>query len=114
MGIAAPHREAQVVADQRTDPPALEFELHLALARGVVIVLTRHAEQMALVIMPDLAIRTRPQQAVAVATVSGMHDHAAGDHRIELFRLVAQPVGGRALFPLPTQPGSGTPWRSRW
>ena len=100
LGIAAPHREAQVVTDQWANSPALELELDLALARGVVLVLTGHAEQVALVVMQDFAVRPRPQQAVAVAAVSGLDDHATGNHRVAFLRLGLQPLVGRAVLRL--------------
>ncbi|MNP29308.1 hypothetical protein D3C76_1223270 [compost metagenome] len=100
LGVAAPHREAQVVADQRANPPAFPLQQHLMLARRVVLVLTGHAEQVALVVVQDFAVRARPQQAVAVAAVGGADDHAAGDHRVQARRLLAQPGVGGALLRL--------------
>ena len=93
-------REAQVVADQRTHPPAVHLEQGLLQAWRVVLVLTGHAEQVALVVMQHLTIGTRPEQAVAMAAVGGLDDHAAGDDRIQPRRLAAQPGIGRALFRL--------------
>ncbi|MOA42597.1 hypothetical protein D3C78_1646610 [compost metagenome] len=61
MGVAAPHRETQVVANQRSYPPAFDLELHLALARRVMLMLTGHTEQVALVVKQNLAIWPRPQ-----------------------------------------------------
>ncbi len=65
-----------------------------------MLVLTGHAEQVALVVMQHLTIGTRPEQAVAMAAVGGLDDHAAGDDRIQPRRLAAQPGIGRALFRL--------------
>ncbi len=98
LRIATPHRETQVVANQRPNPPALEFELHLTLAGRVVIVLTRHTEQVALVVMPDFAVRACPQQAIAMAAIRRLNDHAAGDHCIELRGLRLHPFAGRAML----------------
>ncbi|MNH36375.1 hypothetical protein D3C79_971590 [compost metagenome] len=50
--------------------------------------------------MQDLAIRPGPQQAVAVAAIGGLDDHAAGNHRVVLLRLGLQPFVGRAVFRL--------------
>ncbi|MCY1445327.1 hypothetical protein D9M71_618370 [compost metagenome] len=100
LSVAAPHREAQVVADQRANSPALELELHLALARGVVLVLAGHAEQVTLVVVQDFAIRPRPQQAVAVAAIGGLDNHTTGNHRVVLLRLGLQPLVGRAVLRL--------------
>ena len=62
--------------------------------------LASHAEQMALVVVQHFAIRTRPQQAVAVAAIRGEHNHAARHHGIQPFGLFAQPVGRRATLGL--------------
>ncbi|MNN25568.1 hypothetical protein D3C81_1390460 [compost metagenome] len=70
------------------------------LARRVVLVLTSHAEQVALVVVQHLAIRARPEQAVAVAAVSSTDDHAAADNRVQARRLFAQPGVGGALLRL--------------
>ena len=99
-GIAAPHRETQVVADQRTHPPALHFQHHLLLAGTVVLVLTGHAEQVTLVIVRQRTVRARPEQAVAVAAISGLDDQAAADHRAQVLSLLAQPLAGRAILGL--------------
>ncbi|MNU78356.1 hypothetical protein D3C71_679440 [compost metagenome] len=100
LSIATPHREAQVVANQRPHSPTLELELHLTFAGGVVIVLAGHAEQVTLVVVQDFAIRPRPQQAIAMTAVGGLNDHATSDYRIQLRRLSPQPFTGGAVFRL--------------
>ena len=62
--------------------------------------LTGHAEQVALVVMQDLAIGPCPKQPVAVAAICGLDDHAAGDHRIELLGLGLEPLVGRPILGL--------------
>ena len=100
MGVAAPHREAQVIANQRANTPALDLKLDLTLTRSEMLMLTGHSEQVAFVIMQHFAIRTRPQQAVTVAAIRREHNHAARHHGIEPLCLLAQPLGGRAAFGL--------------
>nr|GFD22720.1 hypothetical protein [Tanacetum cinerariifolium] len=96
--VSAPDREPQVVADQRTNPPALEFELHLPLARTVMLMLTRHAEEMALVVVQKLAVRSRPQQTIAMAAIRRPHNHAAGHNRVDALGLRQQPFGRHAVL----------------
>ncbi len=96
--VAAPHREAQVVADQRAHVPALELEQHARIARGVVLVLAGHAEQVALVVVRTAAVRARPVQAVAVAAVGRLSNHAADHHRVQASGLLQQPGAARAVL----------------
>src|SRR5690606_19030807 len=65
--VAAPLQKTKVVADQRSHPPTIQLEQRLPLARRVMLVFAGHAEQMALVVMQDFAVRPGPEQAVAVA-----------------------------------------------
>ncbi|MNE51302.1 hypothetical protein D3C80_1459250 [compost metagenome] len=65
-----------------------------------MLVLAGHAEQVALVIMRQAAIRSRPEQAVAVAAVGRLDDQAAGHHRVDTPGLLAHPDAGRAVFRL--------------
>ena len=100
VGITAPHRESQVVANQWTNTPAFDFKLNLTLARGEVFVLTRHAEQMTLIVVQHFTIRARPQQTITVAAISGLDDDASGHDSIKLFGLRNQPRVSRPLFRL--------------
>ena len=63
-----------------------------------MIVLASHAEQVTLVVVPDFTIRACPKQAIAVAAIGRLDDHAASDHRIELLRLATQPLAGRTIL----------------
>ena len=65
-----------------------------------MVMFTGHAEQVALVVMQHLAIRPRPQQAVAVAAIGGLDDHTAGNHGLILCRLGLEPTMGGAVFRL--------------
>ncbi|MNO65524.1 hypothetical protein D3C76_562840 [compost metagenome] len=65
-----------------------------------MFVLTGHAEQVALVVVQNLAVRPRPQQAVAVAAIGGLDDHTAGNHRVVLLGLCLQPFVGRTVLRL--------------
>ena len=67
--IAAPDREAQVVADERADAPALDLDDEPPVARGVVLLLARHAEQVALVVVREAAVGRGPEQPVVVLAV---------------------------------------------
>ncbi len=96
--VAAPDREAQVIADQRADTPALELEHDLLVSGLEMLVLAGHAEQVALVVMRQRTIRTRPEQAIAIAAVVGLDDQAAADHRIETLRLLAQPCAAGTIL----------------
>ncbi len=65
-----------------------------------MLVFAGHAEQMALVVVQHLAVRTRPEQAVAMAAVGELDDQAAGDHRAKAPGLLQQPGMGRPQFGL--------------
>ncbi|MNH33598.1 hypothetical protein D3C79_941270 [compost metagenome] len=65
-----------------------------------MLVLTGHAEQVALVVVQDLAVRARPQQAVAVAAIGGLDDHATGNHCVDALGLSLEPFVGRAVLGL--------------
>src|SRR5690606_41583157 len=58
------YREAQVVADQRADPPAAPVHGQAWRAGGIALVLARVAEQVALVVMLQAAVGRGEQQAV--------------------------------------------------
>src|SRR5690606_1437305 len=83
LRVATPYREAQVVADQRAHPPALELEQRLLVACGEMLVLAGHAEQVTLVVVTHLTVRLRPEQAVAIAAIRGLDDQRAGDHCLQ-------------------------------
>ncbi len=65
-----------------------------------MLVLAGHAEQVALVVMQDFAVRSGPEQAVAVAAVGRLDDHAGSDHGIQPHGLFTHPTVGRALLRL--------------
>ena len=104
VAVAREHREAQVVADQRIDAPALPLH-HQPLAPGrVAFVFARVAEQMALVVVLELAVWRGPQHAVEYL-VAHAQLHAAGDRSIEYARLFAQPRHCRPVHGLGTLDG---------
>src|SRR5690606_21928422 len=100
IGIAAPHREAQVVADQRAHAPTVQLKYGLLLTGGGRPVLASHAEEMRLVVMQDLTVRARPEQTIAMAAVGRLDNDTAGDHALQTCGLFAQPGIGGPLFRL--------------
>ncbi len=60
-----------------------------------VLMLARHAKQMALVVRAKLAGGRRPQQPIEVLP-GRLGDHAPGDRGIELGRETLDPLHGRA------------------
>src|SRR5690348_2117178 len=63
---AAEYGESQVVAHQRTDAQAAPLDRPGCVARGEVLILTAHPEEMALVVGAELTTGSRPQQAIEV------------------------------------------------
>ena len=90
VAVAREHREPQVVADQRTDPPTLPFHDQPVTAGRVALVFVGVTEQVALVIVRHTAIGSDEQQAV-VHAVAVADLHAAGDGGAQLRRLRTHP-----------------------
>ena len=93
--VAAEHREAQVVADLRIDPPALPLHAQAFAASAVALVLAGKTEQVTLVVMGQLAVGRGPEQTVADpgGAVAILHAqlHAAGHRRPQRPRLGEHP-----------------------
>lgn len=58
--ITCPNREAQIVADKRTNLPALQFNGEMGIACTVYFILARHTKKMAFVVFEKLPIWPGP------------------------------------------------------
>jgi hypothetical protein len=94
--VAAPYGEAQVVADERTDTPPLEFNDQATIASRVVLLLVRHAKQVPLVVMHEAAVGCREQQAVEMLRAVA-NDQAARDRAADRRRFFTQPPDRRSI-----------------
>ncbi len=83
--ITRPYREAQVVTDQRQDPPSAPFKDHALVPGLIVMVFIRHTKQVPFIIMMNRAVRLDQQEAVNGPALS-LQRGAAGDQRLGLRR----------------------------
>ncbi len=90
VAVTRPHREAQVVADQRQNTPAAPFEHHARVTGFIVMMLIRHAEQVAFIVKMNVPFRLDQQEAVH-RPAFGLQGGAAGDQRISLLRFSMHP-----------------------
>ena len=102
--VAGPHREAQVVADQRTHAPAAVGDDDPRVPGVVVLVFAGHAEAVALVVRRRVAVRRHPDQPVEPPLAVPDH-HAAHQDHAERGRAVAQPGHGRPVHGFGDLPG---------
>ncbi len=83
--VTRPYRKAQVVTDQRQDPPSAPFKDHALVSGLIVMVFIGHTEQVTFIIMMDRAVRLDQQEAVNGPALS-LQRRAAGDQRLGLRR----------------------------
>ena len=65
-----------------------------------MLMLTRHAEQMALIVVQHFTIGAGPQQAITMAAISRLYDDASSHDRIKPFRLLDHPGLSRPVLRL--------------
>ena len=90
VAVARPHREAQVVADQRQNTPAAPLEHHALVTRFIVMMLIRHAEQVAFIVKMHFPFRLHQQEAVHRPAIR-LQGGAPGDQRVGLLRFGMHP-----------------------
>ncbi len=90
VAVTRPHREAQVVADQRQNTPAAPLEHHARVTGFIVMVLIRHTEQVTLVVEVHLSFRLDQQEAVHRAALR-LQRGATGNQRVGLLRFGMHP-----------------------
>ncbi len=78
VAVAAPQREAQVVAHQGPDAEILQAERHELAARRIVLVLARQPEQVALVVVIEIAVGAHENHAIHVCAAV-LDDQAAAN-----------------------------------
>ena len=93
--VARPHRETQVIANQRQNAPAAPCQHDTFVARNIVMVLVSHPEQMALIISMHVPSRFHEQKTV-YRPESGLQCAATGNQRVGAQRLLSHP--GNHIF----------------
>ena len=90
VAVARPHREAQVVADQRQNAPAAPLEYHALVTRFIVMMLIRHAEQVAFIVKMHFPFRLNQQKTVHWPAL-GLQGGTTRDQRVCLLRFGMHP-----------------------
>src|SRR5699024_2377643 len=89
--IAQPNREAQVVTDNRTYFPAIQFNKKLLFSGGVYAVFFSTTKEVPLVIVLEASVRPHPDNAVEVLSVF-VYRKTSGYYTAELLSLLQHPL----------------------
>ena len=81
--ITRPYRKAQVVTDQRQDPPSTPYSKTTLVSGLIVMMFIGHTEQVPFIIMVHRTVRLDQQEAVNSAVFS-LQRSAAGNQRLGL------------------------------